>query len=482
MAETTQAAPQVVALGRAEQPLSVAPDKPAMAAAGATRLAPPPRLAAVPPPPPLAAPRPGTRGPILVGLAAMVLFFGAFAAWSILAPLSEAAIAPGMIKVEGQRRTIQHLEGGILREIMVRDGDRVQAGQVLARLDDIQAGATTETLRSQRWSLAAQAARLEAELARAPQVTFPADVLAADNPRARDVIDGQRALFEARQTALASQVQVQQARIEQQHAIIASARGQQRAQEAQLALIRREEELTETLVRQGLQRLPTLLALQRSAAALVGQGADLAGQVERAEAAITEARNTIRQIEDTRQQEAATELREVRTRLAEAEERLRAAVDVSARREILAPEDGTVLNLRYFTVGGVVRAGEPVMDLVPTNDRLIAEVNVQPFDIDVVHPGLQAEVRLPAFRQRLVPYLHGRVTFVASDVTTDERSQRSYFRAHILIDRDQLAQLPHVQLVPGMPVEAMIQIGERSFLRYITQPIRDSFARAFREQ
>lgn len=425
---------------------------------------------------------PETWGPMVFGLFVSVAFFGSFAAWSIFAPLSEASMAPGVIKVEGTRRTIQHLEGGILRELLVRDGDRVRAGQLIARLDDIQAGSNLEALRSQRWALAAQAARLDAEFARRPSVDFPDDVLTQEHARAQDSVAGQRAVFEARTASLESLIQVQESRIEQQNAIIASARGQQQSQERQLVLIRREEHLTEVLVRQGLQRLPTLLALQRGSAAIEGQLADLAGQIERAEAAIAESRNTIRQIVDTRRQEVTTELRDVRTRLAEAEERLRAAEDVAVRREILAPEDGTILNLRLFTIGAVMRPGDPLADLVPTQDRLIAEVNVPPHDIDVVHAGLQAEVRLPAFRQRLVPYLHGHVTFVANDVTMDERTRMNYFRAHILIDREQLARLPHVQLVPGMPVEAMIQIGERSFFRYITQPIRDSFTRAFTEQ
>jgi len=235
-------------------------------------------------------------------------------------------------------------------------------------------------------------------------------------------------------------------------------------------------------VRQGLQRLPTLLALQRTAAALEGQGEDLQGQLDRAAQAIAEARSTIASIVGQRRQEVAAEQREIRTRLAEVEERLCAAQDVAVRRDIMAPEDGTVLNLRLFNIGAVVRPGDPVLDLVPSNDRLVAEVNVQPFDIDVVHVGLQAEVRLPAFKQRLVPYLYGHVTFVAQDVTIDERTRMSYYRAHILIDAEQMARLENVQLVPGMPVEAMIQIGERSFLRYVTQPIRDSFTRAFREQ
>jgi len=426
--------------------------------------------------------RPRTRGTILFGMAAIAAFLGVFVAWSVLAPLSEAAIAPGMIKVEGTRRTVQHLEGGIVREILVRDGDRVRAGQVLMRLDDIRAGADLETLRSQRWSLLAQDARLSAELADRPAIAFPAGLAETAEPRAADAVAGQRAVFEARRAALTSQVAVQEARIGQQEAIIAGATGQLRAQRQQLELIRREEEITRGLVQQGLQRLPTLLALQRAAAGLEGQAVDLEGQVERATQVIAEARSTIASILGQRRQEVAAEQREIRTRLAEVEERLRAAEDVAVRRDIQAPEDGTILNLRLFNIGAVLRPGDPVMDLVPAQDRLIAEVNVQPFDIDVVHVGLQAEVRLPAFKQRLVPYLHGHVTFVAQDVTIDERTRQSYYRVHILIDAEQLERTEGVQLVPGMPVEAMIQIGERSFLRYITQPIRDSFTRAFREQ
>jgi HlyD family secretion protein len=441
-----------------------------------------PSLNLAPPAMPEAPARPRTSGTMLFGFVAIVVFFGAFVAWSVLAPLSEAAIAPGMIKVEGTRRTVQHLEGGIVRDILVRDGDRVHAGQVLIRLDDIRAGADLETLRSQRWALMAQDARLAAELGGDNAIRFPAALRDAHEPRAEDAMLGQAAVFEARRAALTSQVAVQEARIGQQEALTAGATGQLRAQRQQLELIRQEEAMTRTLVQQGLQRLPTLLALQRSAAALEGQGEDLQGQLERSAQAITEARSTIDSIVGQRRQDAAAEQREIRVRLAEVEEKLRAAQDVAVRRDIVAPEDGTVLNLRLFTVGAVVRPGDPVMDLVPTQDRLIAEVNVQPNDIDVVHVGLQAEIRLPAFKQRLVPYLHGHVTFVAQDVTMDERTRQTYYRANILIDQDQLARMQGVQLVPGMPVEAMIQIGERSFLRYITQPIRDSFTRAFREQ
>jgi HlyD family secretion protein len=439
----------------------------------------------LPPYPPnllLDAPAPRTRMPLIFGLVIFLVFVVGFGAWAGLAPLAEAAIAPGVIKVEGNRRTIQHLEGGIVREILVRDGTKVEAGQVLMRLDDIQSDATLETQRAQRWALLAQDARLSAEMARAQEISFPADLLGSPLPRAMDAVTGQRALFEARTASLNSQVQVLQARIDQQQAAIAGARGQLAATRQQLAFIRQEETMRRGLVQQGLGRLPELLAVQRARAGLEGSIEELNGQVERANATIAEAGKQIQQLVDQRMQEVSTELRDVRGKLAETEERLRAASDVQSRRDILAPEAGTVLNLRIFTLGAVVKPGDPVMDLVPENDRLVAEVNIQPMDIDVVYPGLRTEIRLPAFKQRLVPFLHGHVTWVAADVTTNEQTRQQYYRAYVLIDRDQLERLPNIFLTPGMPVEAHVQIGERTFFRYITQPIRDSFHRAFREQ
>jgi HlyD family secretion protein len=185
------------------------------------------------------------------------------------------------------------------------------------------------------------------------------------------------------------------------------------------------------------------------AAAASRASEELGGQIERAAATIDEARRQIQHAIDQRLQEVGTERREVRSKLAETEERLRAAADVAVRREILAPEAGTVVNLRLFTLGAVVKPGDPVLDLVPEGDRLVAEVNVQPSDIDVVHPGLEAEVRLPAFKQRLLPMLHGRVTWVAADATANEQSRPPYYRAQILLDREALARHPGVHLVRG---------------------------------
>jgi HlyD family type I secretion membrane fusion protein len=293
---------------------------------------------------------------------------------------------------------------------------------------------------------------------------------------------GQIALFAARRSSLLSQVSVMEAREVQQQAAISGARGQLLSTRRQLELIVQEEVMRRSLVNQGLARLPELLALQRGLHGLEGQIVDLQGQIDRAQATIQEARNTIQQVTDQRMQEINTDRRDVSARLADFTERERAAGDVSTRREVLAPEAGTVVNLRAFTIGAAIRPGDPLMDLVPARDQLVAEVNVQPNDIDVVYPGMRAEIRLPAFKQRLVPYLHGHVSFLAADVTTDQQSRQSYYRAYITIDQDQLARLPSVFLVPGMPVEGHIQTGQRSFWRYMTQPIRDSMARAFHEQ
>ncbi|TCH98878.1 HlyD family type I secretion periplasmic adaptor subunit [Roseococcus sp. SYP-B2431] len=426
--------------------------------------------------------RPRAGAALAIGLLTMLGCGGGFAAWAALAPLAEAALAPGMIKVEGTRRTLQHLEGGLVREILVRDGDRVRQGQLVLRLDDAQSGAASLAAQAQRAALLAQQARLAAELSRALEIRFPPELLAlAADPRVAEAIAGQRALFQARQASLDSQLAVLAHRRDQARAGIASAGGQMEAAQRQLALLRQEEAMRRSLVRQGLARLPELLALQRSLAGVEGTVADLQGQIRRSEAAIEESGSQGQAALDQRMQEAGTEAREVAARLAEAEERLKAAADVSTRRDILAPEDGTIVNLRVFNLGAVVRAGDPVMELVPARDRLVAEVQIQPTDIDVVHPGLPAEIRLPAFRQRLVPALHGHVTFVAADVTIDQQARASHYRAQIQVDPEQLARLNGMALTPGMPVEAHIMLGQRSFWDYLTQPIRDSFARAFRE-
>lgn len=430
----------------------------------------------------LAPATPSTGRPLGIGLIAILVFVGGFALWSNEAPLAEAAIAMGEIRAEGQRRTVQHLEGGIVQEILARDGDRVRAGQVLLRLDAVQSGAQTEILRGQRLALLAQEARLAAEAEGLPAIAFPPELITATDPRAAEAMGGQRALFAARTAAFAGQMAALSARRDQQRATLAAIGGQAESQSRQLDLIRQEEESVRRLVAQGLERTPRLLALQRQMAALEGNGADLEGQAARARAMIAELESERARLEQTRQAEIGTERREVAARLSDATERLRAAEDVSTRRDVLAPEDGTILHSRVFTRGAVLRAGEPAMEIVPAADRLVVEVQLSPADIERVHPGLRAEIRLPAYRQRVAPYIEGEVIEVAADVTQDERRGVSFFRVRIAIPEEQVARLPGGPLRPGMPAEALIRTGERSLARYMIQPLLDSFHRAFRER
>jgi membrane fusion protein, type I secretion system len=434
------------------------------------------------------APHPPTRGVVLLGLISMAIFIGGFSAWSFFAPLAEAAIAEGVISVEREHRIIANQEGGSVQELLVHNGDHVRAGQVLIRMNDAQASATAETAKAQRWTLLAQLARLDSEAAGDGKIQFQSELLAAaggrglDAARAAEAMSVQRALFEARAVSLNSQISVLQDRIDQQLAVISSAEQQQRATQQQIDLIQREVDVKQTLLSKGLARLSEVLQLQRSEAALNGTSGDLAGQIQRARATIAESRSSIKQTRDQRLQDVSDDRRDARSKLNETEDNLRAAQDVAVRRDLVAPEDGTILSMRVFNVGAVVKPGDTVMELVPSHDRLVAQVNLSPNDIDVVYPGLDALIRLPAFKQRLVPFVNGRVIFVASDVTTDEKTKNDYYKMQILVDRDQLDHLPNVHLTPGMPVEAMVQLGERSFFHYITQPIRDSFHRAFREQ
>jgi HlyD family secretion protein len=434
------------------------------------------------------APHPPTRGVVLFGLISMAIFIGSFSAWSFFAPLAEAAIAEGVISVEGDHRVIANQEGGSVQELLVHDGDHVRAGQVLIRMNDAQASASAETARAQRWTFLAQLARLDSEVAGDSKIQFQPELLAAAEgrglyaARAADAMSVQRVLFEARSVSLNSQISVLQDRIDQQLAVISSAEQQQRATQQQLDLIQREVDVKQTLLEKGLARLSEVLDLQRSQAALNGTLGDLAGQMQRARASIAESRSSIRQTRDKQLQEASDDRRDARSKLNDTEDSLRAAQDVAVRRDVVAPEDGTILSMKVFNVGAVVKPGDTVMELVPSHDRLVAQVNLSPNDIDVVYPGLDAQIRLPAFKQRLVPFVRGRVIFVASDVTTDEKTKTDYYKTQILVDRDQLDHLPNVHLTPGMPVEAMVQLGERSFFHYITQPIRDSFHRAFTDQ
>lgn len=456
-------------------PSALAPREPAVGVAAIRKIN-SPRAVGVPR-------RPSTRLDSTLGWLLVALFVVGMGGWAAYAPLAAATMAPGQLVVEGSRRTVQHLEGGIIRELLVRDGTAVTAGDVLVRLDDTQTAATTDALRSTVDGFRALDARLSAERDEQTSVAFPADLTSRrGEARVAEILAGQEAIFASRRVALEGQVSILRQRIEQLRTEIRSYEAQVRSLDEQIGYVRGEIDDVRSLVEKGLERRPRLLGLQRTAAQLVGAREQQDGAIAKGRQAIGETELQLIQIRNARQAEVAAEQRDLQGRLTEAEERLRAANDVQRRREVLAPVDGTITGVRFHTVGGVVRPGEPLLELVPRNEGLVIEVRVQPTDIDVVAVGMVAEVRLSAFKQRTVPTIHGKVIYVGADVEADPRGVQSFYRAKVRIDDGQLATLHDVQLAPGMPAEVMIKAGERTMLQYLAQPILDSFNRAFREQ
>jgi HlyD family secretion protein/epimerase transport system membrane fusion protein len=424
------------------------------------------------------------RRPIRAGALLVGLFFGGLGWWAASAPLAGAAIASGVVSPEGSRRTVQHLEGGIIREILVQDGSPVRAGEPLILLEDVQARAGFDVLQTRFYTLAATQARLLAEQSAATTVRFPDWLIDATSahPTALEAMVAQRAMFDARAKALADRKGILGQRIEQLREEIAGLEAQIAADTRQIVLIDEEIRGVEQLYRKGLERKARLLALQRTRADLEGNRAERRARIARAQQAIGEAELQVI-AQDTAQLEAINEeASRIQAELAEIEQRLAASRDVLERTVIAAPVDGTVVALRFRTPGGVIRPGEPVLEIVPDKEELLIDARVSPMDIDVVRAGLPARVVLPAFQQRNLPQINGRVRHVAADATADPQTGELFFEIRVEIDPGQFGVLePAVELSPGMPAEVFITTGERTALDYLLSPFYDSLRRAFRE-
>jgi len=418
-----------------------------------------------------------------MGIVAAGAFISGFGGWAALAPLSSAAVGPGEVRVESHSKTVQHMEGGIIRKIFVREGDQVHQGQLLLRIDDTQAAARLAILSSQSIALKALERRLLAERDGLQKVIFPADLEAqCAEPAMRSVCAGQEKLFEDRTRTLQGQTDILNRRIDQLHSEIEARQAQVASLAAQLRMTADEIRSVEPLVKEQLLPRPRLLNLQRQAAALDGGRGEERALIAKAEQAIGEAQMQAADLVNKYQTEVGSMLRETQDKLADIEEKRRAAADVVRRTDVLAPDAGKIVNLRYFTIGGVVKPGEPILDIVPQNDKLIIQSEIRPLDIEAVHRGLPAEVRLTAYKQRRTPSVHGTVTYVSADRIVNERNGQSYYRANIEIDSGELVRLQNVRLYPGMPALVLIKTGERTLMQYLLDPISDSFARAFREK
>ncbi|MGK9237266.1 HlyD family type I secretion periplasmic adaptor subunit [Inquilinus limosus] len=420
----------------------------------------------------------------LIGGAVIGVFIFGFGAWAAVAPLASAAIANGVVSPEGNRRTVQHLEGGIIRELLVKDGTEVKAGDTLLVLDPTRDQATLDMVRMQRLADIAALARLDAEQSGAASIAMPQEVLdeATVNPVAAALVRAQQEQFKSRRESILGQKSVLEQRIAQSRADIEGLRAQIVAGDTQLALIQEEIDNVTPLVNKGLERKPRLLQLQRGQAQIAGQRAADTSAIAKAEQTIGESQMRILALESDFRDKIAEERATTQKELAQLEEKMRATGDVVGRTRILAPVDGVVVNLKYHTLGGVIQPGAPILDIVPKNEKLVIDAQVQPHDIDTVREGQSALVRFTAYHQRNMPRIDGRVIYVAADSTQDEQSKRSYFLAKVEVDPTRLKEIaPQINLSAGMPAEVSIMTGTRTALQYAVDPLVHALQRSFVE-
>ncbi|HEX2890788.1 HlyD family type I secretion periplasmic adaptor subunit [Vineibacter terrae] len=412
----------------------------------------------------------------------IAVLFGGLGSWSVIAPLNGAVVANGVVKVEGNRKSVQHLDGGIVKELRVKEGDRVSAGDVLIVLDDTQAKAELEILSQQYVVLHAGEVRLLAELAGEAAMIMPPELAARiSDAYARSIWAGQVRQFEARRAAIEGQRKVITEKIHQLQSQIAGAEAQVKAYIEQSDSVRAEAQSIAPLVEKALLPRARLLQLERAASGLDGQIADARASVARFRQAIAEQELQITQLSNDRMAEVTKDLREVHARLVEVLPKRTNAEAVLGRMEIRSPYAGRVVGLSMFSIGGVIQRGERILDIVP-DEGLTIDVQVAVDDISDVHPGAKAELHLTAYKQRIVPTVQGGVINVSADRLTDPKTGNAYFVASIRPDPAALAALPGIHLQPGMPVTAMIPTEARTAFDYIMGPLTTSFSQAFRQR
>jgi HlyD family secretion protein len=424
------------------------------------------------------------KRPACAAAAILLLFFGGLGGWAALVPLSGAAVAPAIVAPDGYRKTIQHLEGGIVAEIRVREGTVVEAGDVLVVLDDTRARAEYAKTGAKLAAAQARGARLAAEQAGADEPAFPADLLAeaGQDPATEQLLRAERESRLARRQVLADQIAVRDSQIAEANSDLATSEGSLASIDRQLGLIDEEIATVEDLLVRGLDRKPRLLALQRTRAELEGERNAAIGNAARTKELIGATAADRAALISGRAEEVASGLAETRASINELQAAVRTARDILERSTIRAPVAGEVVELRLRTVGGVIGPGEPMMDLVPRDEPLVIEARVAPRDIDVVHPGLAADIRLLAFRTRYLTRIRGVVQTVSGDRLLDAKTGEPYYTAQIVIDTASLRQqVPDIHLTAGMPAEALIITGERTMFEYLIDPIRSTFRRALRE-
>jgi HlyD family type I secretion membrane fusion protein len=422
-------------------------------------------------------------GVIRTGLIVVAAFVIGFLGWAALAPLSSAIVAQGVVIVESHRKTIQHLEGGIVRDIYVQDGQVVRQGQPLLQLDDTEARASLDLVRGEADAFAAQESRLEAERDNVDKIDFPADLLSRkSDPKVFEALRGEQNTFDTHRATLAKQQAIYNQRIDENKRIVAGLVNQQTSVDQQSDLIQQETTSVQSLYDKGLSTLPRLLQLKREAADLTGQHGQVVEKMAQVNLDSGEDELQIVNLRNQFLNDVVKDLRDVQTKRFEALDRLHAAKDVESRMRMTAPVAGKVVSLAVHTRGAVIRPGDTVMEIVPINDQLNIEAHVRPEDADEVHIGMVSKVNLGAYKQRRLPMITGTVTNVSADRLTDQKTGQPYFNVVVAVDLAQLKDYPDIKLIPGMPVDVSMQTGSRTALEYFIEPITSVFRRGMRER
>ncbi|MGH6827327.1 MAG: HlyD family type I secretion periplasmic adaptor subunit [Rhizomicrobium sp.] len=414
----------------------------------------------------------------------IVLVFGVgLILWVAFAPLQSAIMAPGTVVVESHVKTIQHLEGGIVRDILVNDGQNVRKGQLLVRLDGTQARANLQSLMDESDALEAEEARLEAERDGRDSIAFPPDLVRrAGEPKVAQAMQGEESTFVSQRETLAKQVDILRQRSDENVRIIAGLKDESVAVGQQIALVAREIGGVQMLYAKGLATLPRLLTLQRQAADLSGQRSQLTEKVAQTELTSGENDLQIMNLKNQQLGDVVKELRDEQTKRFDAVDRTQAARDVLTRLDIRAPVAGKIVDLAVHAQGAVVSPGGPIMKVVPEKDSLEVDAHIRPEDADRVQVGMKARVYFSAYQSRRLPIILGSVTNVSADRQVDPHSGQVYFTVNVSVDAKPLRNYPGVKLVPGLPVDVALDTGSHTALDYFLEPITDVLRNGMKEK
>jgi HlyD family type I secretion membrane fusion protein len=421
---------------------------------------------------------------ILAGFLATLVLVAGLAAWVWLAPLSGAVIGAGQVKVDMNRKTVMHQEGGIVGEILVRDGSKVKAGQTVILLKDVRVDASNELVRTQLDAELAKAARLAAEQAGASKIDFPPELSnRASERRVAELVHREGSVFAARREALANQLLLIAKQVRDTQGEIQARQIQLKADDAALTHHRNEITANEKLEKEGFIGKTRLIQLQRTAVEYESRRAENLAELSRAQQKVSELELRAETLRSQFKQEASNELRQTTATIFDLRERLRPAQDAEERQRIVAPMAGEVVDLKITSPGTVIAPREPILDIVPENPVLVIEARVRPEDISYVKLDAVADVRLTAFRQRMTPTVQGKVIYKSADRLVDKAANNvPYYTVHVRVEPQALREAGNLQLQAGMPAEVYIQTTARNALQYLLDPILGFLQRSMREQ